>query len=193
MNQVLQENVINSEFADYMWLHIRGVGEWTNRLYEYFEKEQEKLHNGDIQGIPVPSKDRHFKHTEKNNESSLTKIRSSIMRTISTNPKKTDVQLVGFSNNAFQEVNLRNPKVTIDLAGSVPGSSAGKKPSTFRPYKMATCDFGFLADLTDSNLRRPTPEKRLQRLLMATKVPLEKSLSLPDMQKKAKNKERILA
>lgn len=58
---------------------------------------------------------------------------------------------------------------------------------------MATCDFGFLADLTDSNLRRPTPEKRLQRLLMASKVPLEKSLSLPDMQKKAKNKERILA
>lgn len=30
-----------------MWLHIRGVGEWTNRLYSYFEKEQEKLHNID--------------------------------------------------------------------------------------------------------------------------------------------------
>lgn len=28
-----------------MWLHIRGVGEWTNRLYDYFEREQEKLHN----------------------------------------------------------------------------------------------------------------------------------------------------
>jgi hypothetical protein len=28
-----------------MWLHIRGVGEWTNRLYNYFECEQEKLHN----------------------------------------------------------------------------------------------------------------------------------------------------
>lgn len=27
-----------------MWLHIRGVGQWTNRLYDYFEKEQEKLH-----------------------------------------------------------------------------------------------------------------------------------------------------
>jgi len=31
-----------------MWLHIRGVGEWTNRLYNYFEKEQEKLHNGEV-------------------------------------------------------------------------------------------------------------------------------------------------
>lgn len=31
--------------TDYMWLHIRGVGEWTNRLYDYFEREQEKLHS----------------------------------------------------------------------------------------------------------------------------------------------------
>lgn len=31
-----------------MWLHIRGVGEWTNRLYSYFEKEQERLHNGEV-------------------------------------------------------------------------------------------------------------------------------------------------
>jgi len=28
-----------------MWLHIRGVGQWTNRMYNYFEREQEKLHN----------------------------------------------------------------------------------------------------------------------------------------------------
>lgn len=28
-----------------MWLHIRGVGEWTNRLFNYFDREQEKLHN----------------------------------------------------------------------------------------------------------------------------------------------------
>lgn len=28
-----------------MWLHIRGVGEWTNRLYSYFEQEQHKLHS----------------------------------------------------------------------------------------------------------------------------------------------------
>jgi hypothetical protein len=34
---------------DYMWLHIRGVGEWTNRLYNYFEREQEKLHNAEEQ------------------------------------------------------------------------------------------------------------------------------------------------
>ena len=33
---------------DYMWLHIRAVGEWTNSLYSYFEKEQLKLHRGDV-------------------------------------------------------------------------------------------------------------------------------------------------
>lgn len=38
-----------------MWLHIRGVGEWTNRLYAYFEKEQERLHNGEIQAVVVPN------------------------------------------------------------------------------------------------------------------------------------------
>lgn len=36
------------ELDGYMWLHIRAVGEWTNRLYDYFEREQQKLHNGEI-------------------------------------------------------------------------------------------------------------------------------------------------
>lgn len=42
-----------------MWLHIRAVGEWTNSLYSYFEKEQIKLHcdilpaeNCDVVGTP---------------------------------------------------------------------------------------------------------------------------------------------
>lgn len=41
----------------YMWLHVRGVGEWTNRLHNYFEKEQEKLHNIEeaLPGQPRPA------------------------------------------------------------------------------------------------------------------------------------------
>lgn len=43
--------------VDYMWLHIRGVGEWTNRLYGYFERQQERLHNGEVPAsIPGSSK-----------------------------------------------------------------------------------------------------------------------------------------
>ncbi|XP_063633431.1 NADPH oxidase 5 [Cydia splendana] len=33
---------------DYIWLHIRGVGQWTNTLYEYFEKEHARLHAGEV-------------------------------------------------------------------------------------------------------------------------------------------------
>lgn len=36
------------EQEDYMWLHIRAVGEWTSRLYSYFEREQLKLHRGGV-------------------------------------------------------------------------------------------------------------------------------------------------
>lgn len=41
--------------------------------------------------------------------------------------------------------------------------------------------------------RKVTPDKKLHKLLFSTKVPLEKSLSMPDMQTKAKRRERLLA
>ncbi|RVE40785.1 hypothetical protein evm_014565, partial [Chilo suppressalis] len=31
------------EQSEFIWLHIRGVGQWTNRLYEYFEEEHKRL------------------------------------------------------------------------------------------------------------------------------------------------------
>jgi len=51
------------EQEDYMWLHIRTVGEWTNRLYRYFEREQQKIQQGGstqeipqhMHAIPTPS------------------------------------------------------------------------------------------------------------------------------------------
>lgn len=39
------------EEDDYIWLHIRGVGEWTNRLHDYFEKEHKRLHNGEVSPV----------------------------------------------------------------------------------------------------------------------------------------------
>jgi len=32
-------------------LHIRGVGQWTNRLYEYFEDEYRRQQEGKIEEI----------------------------------------------------------------------------------------------------------------------------------------------
>ncbi|XP_017753106.1 PREDICTED: NADPH oxidase 5, partial [Eufriesea mexicana] len=39
------------EQEGYIWLHIRAVGEWTNSLYSYFEKEQMKLQRENIFSI----------------------------------------------------------------------------------------------------------------------------------------------
>jgi len=38
-----------------------------------------------------------------------------------------------------------------------------------------------------------SPESRLQRLVFAKRAPLEKSLSLPDVQTNVKKRERLLA
>lgn len=48
VNDIMKKNYF---LLDYLWLHIRAVGEWTNSLYSYFEKEQIKLHRSDI--LPV--------------------------------------------------------------------------------------------------------------------------------------------
>lgn len=33
------------KWVDVLWFHIRGVGGWTNKLYEYFKREQIKQEN----------------------------------------------------------------------------------------------------------------------------------------------------
>lgn len=43
------------EDSDHIGLHIRAVGQWTNRLLNFFEKEQERLHNGEI--LPYEEQD----------------------------------------------------------------------------------------------------------------------------------------
>ena len=30
------------DMASYVWLHIRGVGTWTKKLYEYYEEKEEE-------------------------------------------------------------------------------------------------------------------------------------------------------
>jgi hypothetical protein len=36
------------EDSDHIGLHIRAVGEWTNRLLNFFQKEQDRLHSGEV-------------------------------------------------------------------------------------------------------------------------------------------------
>lgn len=93
-----------------MWLHIRGVGEWTNRLYEYFEKEQQKLHNGDIPPHASTSSAKEEKKRLSNgsivngNQNPIKKIQTTIVRTFSNRGanKRPGAQLIGFTNESFK-------------------------------------------------------------------------------------------
>lgn len=90
-----------------MWLHIRGVGQWTNRLYEYFEKEQEKLHNGEIPPLVPNSVEKNTVNgnVDNNNHNPLKKIQATLSRTLSScdKAKKNEVQLIGFTKESAVE------------------------------------------------------------------------------------------
>ncbi|XP_056645958.1 NADPH oxidase 5 isoform X1 [Diorhabda sublineata] len=162
------------EQEDYMWLHIRGVGQWTNRLYEYFEREQEKLHNGEI---PAANSSNTVKRLSNGSiqsckQNPLKKLHNTLTRTLSNENQKPGIQLVGFTNGTFQNDEAsKDSKTEIELSN------------------RATCS---TSDLPLARSRKLSSEKRLHRLLFTNKAPLEKSLSMPDMQTKAKKRERMM-
>lgn len=62
------------ELPDVMWLHIRCAGGWTNKLYEYFEREQAKLCLKQSAESPYPNGQtacQHCKHVLENKTSSF--------------------------------------------------------------------------------------------------------------------------
>ena len=40
---------LDRPLQDFFTLHIRGVGQWTNRLYTYFEEEYRRLQEGKVE------------------------------------------------------------------------------------------------------------------------------------------------
>ncbi|CAG9835415.1 unnamed protein product, partial [Diabrotica balteata] len=165
------------QYAGSNWYTIFAracVGQWTNRLYGYFEKEQEKLHNGEIPpSTPAaPVKRLSNGSITNNNQNPLKKLHATVARTLSNQNKKPAIQLVGFTNGSFQnEQTPKDPKCETE--------------TNFR----AACS---TADLPNSRPRKLSPENRLHRFLFTNKAPLEKSLSMPDMQTKAKRRERLM-
>lgn len=114
-----------------MWLHIRGVGQWTNRLYEYFEKEQEKLHNGEIPPlVPNSVKPAINGNVDNNNHNHnpLKKIQETLTRTLSgrDKAKKNEVQLIGYS----KESNVEHLPQREDLAQKACCSTSGNIHNT---------------------------------------------------------------
>ncbi|KAF5289871.1 hypothetical protein FQR65_LT02005, partial [Abscondita terminalis] len=167
------------EQEDYMWLHVRGVGEWTNRLYEYFEREQQKLHNGEI-APHTPEAQNEKKRLSNGSISSqnpIKKLQATITRTFSNGEANTKngPQLIGFTNESFEI----EPENSISCSEGQINNRASSSDTEMLTYAARP--------------RRLSPDKKLHRLLMSTKVPLEKSLSMPDMQTKAKKRERLKA
>nr|XP_022909698.1 NADPH oxidase 5 isoform X2 [Onthophagus taurus] len=155
------------EQEDYIWLHIRVLGQWTSKLYQYFQKEQDKLHNGEM--IITEEKKPCLSRVEKEHQSPIKKIQATISRTFSNKEPNRPVQLVGFSHDGFQlDPKKKNSISESDL------------------HSKASCS---KADLNYSS-SKISPDQKFSRIF-GNKV-LEKSLSMPDMQTKAKKKERLL-
>ncbi|EGI61142.1 PREDICTED: NADPH oxidase 5 isoform X1 [Acromyrmex echinatior] len=160
------------EQEDYMWLHIRAVGEWTNSLYSYFEKEQIKLHCADI--LPAENCDVACVPPKKSFISG----------------KKTPLIMTQKASMESQVHNLLdNPSFVSDLSNAVSPSHASiKNKSTYLKTTEHTPESN--KEWRDGSVRR---DKRLHQFFLGTKIPLEKSHSMPDMQIKNKKKERLAA
>ncbi|XP_065083543.1 NADPH oxidase 5 [Ochlerotatus camptorhynchus] len=208
------------EQEDYIWLHIRGVGEWTNRLHCFFEREQERLHSGEIPAViagcsTAPSSSSSSEVVQEKPKEVPLKFSAGL-------PKSASVEspLAKSKEQTFDKplVNKRMPPGTSKLAMesyTAPPPSAPPKfdrqlsenkaikkiqatlQRTFSRKDQlrgsGVSNEGFTGDDgLEEPKRKVTPEHNLHKLLFQQKVPLEKSLSMPDMQNKVKKRERMM-
>ncbi|KAJ8708862.1 hypothetical protein PYW08_010244 [Mythimna loreyi] len=138
------------EQEDYIWLHIRGVGQWTNRLYTYFEREQARLHGEEQPTIESG----HEKLARSISGQSKKSRKGSIT---STKKRSVDFSPRCYSNDAY---------VAEDGNGDVKQIEAP---------------------------RSPTKVSYNPSLLLAPARTLEKSRSMPDVQKNLKKRQRLMA
>ncbi|XP_076766799.1 NADPH oxidase [Xylocopa sonorina] len=144
------------EQEDYIWLHIRAVGEWTNSLYSYFEKEQIKLQSSNI--LPVES---------CNGANISNKIFHNEEQKLNANklalaPSTTSGNYLGFDNPVFipdAEKLIKSPQSTVGV--------------------------------TDNN--KVSRTRMLHRSMLASKMPLEKSLSVPNILPGRKKRNKLMA
>ncbi|XP_063222700.1 NADPH oxidase 5 [Bacillus rossius redtenbacheri] len=174
------------EQEDYMWLHIRGVGEWTNRLYEYFEREQQKLHDmqASLQdGAASPrllngadAKGSKFSLKKKLLDRTSSSAASGRSKSVVFHKDAEDAGS-GCVNDSFSgssnDINLNCSAFNAD--DTAPQTNVN-----------TTTDYTSLTGPP----RKLSPEKKLHMILK--KTPLSKSLSMPDIQTRTKKKERVL-
>lgn len=211
------------EQEDYMWLHIRTVGEWTNRLYQYFEKEQQKLHKGEIiqqrHAIPTDM----VRITEKNeSRTSPTPQIDFLAQNLArlqnkTNGNEPSLLLANKSANQMQNVPLKPARQTqvpsklalesisardeIDTSSAKPNDRIRSIKKTLQrtfsrkdvPTKNGSGGHTNDGFVADQVDSYQKPLDKRVLKLNSRKPQLEKSLSLPDIAVKTKKKERLKA
>ncbi|EDW72398.2 uncharacterized protein Dwil_GK20906 [Drosophila willistoni] len=182
------------EQEDYMWLHIRTVGEWTNRLYRYFEREQQRLHKGEgsveqqpqhMHAIPTPS------------FMLLNETRNPAMTTTTTTPQ---MDFLAQSHQQMAAPPVRPPRQHRQQKTSTVEAGVNPGVNRIRSIKKTLQrTFSRGKDATPE----PTPTPKTGYINGAffgeefgaaggyhKQRPLEKSISLPDISAKNNNKKR---
>lgn len=226
------------EQEDYMWLHIRGVGEWTNQLYGYFEKEQARLHNGEIlpaivgpsqpkpklmpKPLPPPESQTPQKDFLAKNLAQL-----AMRKTTPSAPLKKSPTILSTEN----EIGKKDNPFDFSSAGNKSSEATSSAPQTQPPklerqtsesssairkiqaslqrtfsrkansVQEGQTNEGFLSDEPNEPKMVPSiarkkflaDQKSAGSFVLKGKTPLEKSLSMPDIQNRLKKRERLVA
>ncbi|XP_034653677.1 NADPH oxidase 5 isoform X3 [Drosophila subobscura] len=188
------------EQEDYMWLHIRTVGEWTTRLYRYFEREQQKLHKGEVgqhmHAIPTPS----FMLL---NETRNPALAGGMATTAATSTPQTDFLARNMVGQAGAGPPVRPPRQHRKLvAPQAPESAPATGVNRIRSIKK-TLQRTFSRKEPGEPKSKPSPTGMLNGAFIGDgeredpggfkQRPLEKSISLPDISVKIKKRSRLKA
>ncbi|XP_043193390.1 NADPH oxidase 5-like isoform X4 [Amphibalanus amphitrite] len=166
------------EQDDTLWLHIRAVGGWTNRLYDYFEEEQLKIEcMEEVKGGPENCASEKCQRILKPEETSIQKIQKSMKKLAITGEKERE-RRISFST--------KPPEILSD------GTENGAFTHDQEPVSMEPIDEEEPGqDITDQHMT--SLDETNNGLFGIKKVPLLKAISLPDMQHRMKTREKLLA
>lgn len=209
------------EQEDYMWLHIRTVGEWTNRLYRYFEREQQRLHKGEVNthmhAIPTPSFLRIAEEANTKVSSStpqkdflaqnMAKMHESEKKELNPlnhPPVRPPRQHNATSRLATDSVSSNNSAavssgISGDRIRSIKRSlqrTFSRKENASKTATSGVANNGYVTDDADVNAEGASnsmARRRVGPLHLKEKPPLEKSISLPDIAVKSKKRARLKA
>ncbi|KAI5708571.1 hypothetical protein M8J77_025234 [Diaphorina citri] len=197
------------EQEGYMWLHIRGVGEWTNRLYDYFEKEQEKLHNLDdplpLASTPGPNQSPAPAQGTPQGTLPPNSVESShnpIKRIHKTLERKFSGKVLGGGKQnggtgGSVDANIRGKMVVFKNHHGASGYTNESFCSLPEDFKMGNIGGSTESDISNiqSSIESLSSIKNLplHKVVLLSKSPLSKSLSMPDMDNKVKKRQRLLA